>query len=222
MTSPEVGAAAKTGAALIVPIGSTEQHGAHLPVTVDAIIAEHCARALAQARPHQAVLAPTLPYGASGEHAAFAGTLSIGQAALEIVLVELCRSATDTFSKVLIVCGHGGNFETIGRALQTLRDESRDVDLWMCNSGGDAHAGHSETSIMRHIQPDHVQMSLAQVGNVQPIIELMPAMIAGGLSAVSANGVLGDPTHATPQAGAQLLTIMQARLLSAFDDWYAR
>ncbi|MEO6955204.1 MAG: mycofactocin biosynthesis peptidyl-dipeptidase MftE [Antricoccus sp.] len=221
MSSPEVGAAAATGAALIVPIGSTEQHGAHLPLTVDTTIAQFCAQTLTRARPAQTVLAPTLPYGASGEHAAFPGTLSIGQAALEIVVVELGRSATDTFSKVFIICGHGGNFETLRRALRTLRDESRNVGLWMCNSGGDAHAGHSETSIMRQIQPNHVQMSRAQLGNIRPVAELMPAMIAGGLSAVSANGVLGDPTGATAQVGAQLLAKMTTRMISAFDDWYA-
>lgn len=220
MTSPEVREAATTGAALVIPIGSTEQHGAHLPLAVDMAIAEHCAQLLARDRSAQVVLAPSLPYGSSGEHAGFAGTLSIGQQALELLLVELCRSATDTFAKIFLVCGHGGNVESLQGALRTLRNESRNVGLWMCSSGGDAHAGHSETSIMRQIHPDLVQMRFAEPGNQQPLGEILPAMIAGGIEAVSANGILGDPTRATAAVGAELLADMQSRMLDSFDRWY--
>ncbi len=62
------------------------------------------------------VVAPALAYGSAGEHAGFAGTLSIGQAALELVVVELVRSAGD-FAAVVLVCGHGGNAEPLGRAV---------------------------------------------------------------------------------------------------------
>jgi creatinine amidohydrolase len=73
---------------LAVPLGSTEQHGPHLPLSTDTDVAVALCRRLAAARP-DVLVAPSLPYGSSGEHAGFAGTLSIGQAALEHVLVEL-------------------------------------------------------------------------------------------------------------------------------------
>src|SRR5205807_5160572 len=81
---------------LVVPLGSTEQHGPHLPLSTDTDIAVALAERLAARRPH-VVVAPALPYGSSGEHAGFAGTLSIGQAALEHVVIELVRSA-DAFA----------------------------------------------------------------------------------------------------------------------------
>src|SRR5439155_14833326 len=72
---------------LVVPLGSTEQHGPHLPLGTDSAVAVALAERLASARP-DVVVAPALPYGSAGEHAAFPGTLSIGAAALELVVVE--------------------------------------------------------------------------------------------------------------------------------------
>src|SRR5213076_493597 len=93
-----------------------------------------------------AVVAPALPYGSSGEHAGFPGTLSIGQQALEVVLVELVRSTS--FPRVLLVNAHGGNLEPVCRAVATLRAEGRDVRAWGPSWDGDAHAGRAETSVL--------------------------------------------------------------------------
>lgn len=95
LTWPEVAASA-AGSILVVPLGSTEQHGPHLPLGADSDIAVALAGRLAAARPDM-LMAPLLPYGSAGEHAAFPGTLSIGATALELVLVELVRSA-DAFA----------------------------------------------------------------------------------------------------------------------------
>src|SRR5688500_15918427 len=122
-------AAERKAAVLVVPIGSTEQHGPHLPLSTDTDVALALALRVA-ARRADVVVAPALPYGASGEHAGFAGTLSMGQAALELVVVELARSATDSFGRVLLLSGHGGNAEPLTRAVRLLRSESRDVRLW--------------------------------------------------------------------------------------------
>ena len=94
---------------LLVPLGATEQHGPHLPLTTDTDIAVALAQRLAAALPDTVVVAPAVPYGSSGEHEGFAGTLSIGQAATEHLLVELGRSATRTWPRVMLVCAHGGN-----------------------------------------------------------------------------------------------------------------
>src|SRR3954469_9194874 len=93
---------------LVVGLGAHEQHGPHLPSDTDTVIASALCAGLAAER--KVRVAPTLPYGSSGEHAGFDGTLSIGQAALEQVLVELARSFD---GPVLFVCAHGGNAEPV-------------------------------------------------------------------------------------------------------------
>ena len=102
LSSPEAAHLADEGALLAVPVASTEQHGAHLPLSTDTDLAVALCARLAESRPG-VVVAPPLAYGASGEHEGFAGTISIGQEAVELVLVELCRSATLTFPRVLLV-----------------------------------------------------------------------------------------------------------------------
>ena len=97
-----------TDRVLVVPVGATEQHGPHLPLGTDTELAVAVAREAA-ARDDRLIVAPPVAYGSSGEHAGFAGTLSIGERATELLLVELCRSATATFRRVVLVCTHGGN-----------------------------------------------------------------------------------------------------------------
>ena len=107
---------------LVVPVGATEQHGPHLPLGTDTELAVAVALAAA-ARDHRLLVAPAVAYGSSGEHDGFAGTLSIGQDAIELLLIELCRSATSSFDRVVLVCTHGGNAAPMRRAIATLRAE---------------------------------------------------------------------------------------------------
>jgi creatinine amidohydrolase len=204
LTWPEVAECAARGAALLVPVGSTEQHGPHLPLSTDSDIAvEVCAR-VAQLVP-DVLIAPLVPYGSSGEHAGFAGTLSIGQAATELVLLELGRSAFDTFDRVLFVSAHGGNAEPVRRAVLRLRDEGRDVDVFAVQWDGDAHAGRTESSLQLAIDPARVLMAAAEPGDTRPLSVTMSIMQSGGVRAVSRNGVLGDPTGADAADGIALL-----------------
>lgn len=217
LSSPDI----DRSAILVLPLGSTEQHGPHLPVAVDALIATHLARALATARHDRVVLAPPMPYGSSGEHAGYAGTISIGQEALELMLIEFCRSATDTFAGVFIVNGHGGNLRPLARACELMRFESRQVLGWSASYAGDAHAGHAETSMMLCLHPEQVATERAAPGNTRPLPELMADLQRGGTRAVSPNGVLGDPTTATAADGARLFQTMTDALLADFDHWLA-
>lgn len=188
--------------ALIVPLGSTEQHGPHLPLDTDTRIASAVARVAAARLGGGWLLAPALSYGASGEHEGFAGTVSIGTEALRLLLVEFGRSACIWASRLVFVNGHGGNVEALAGAVGLLRAEGRDVAWSSCMvPGADAHAGHTETSVLLHISPEAVQIENVVPGNSAPLAELMPAMRAGGVAAVSAVGVLGDPTTATAVEG---------------------
>jgi mycofactocin system creatininase family protein len=220
LTSAEAGERAADGAFLVVPVASTEQHGPHLPLSTDTDLAVALCGRLARAWPG-AVIAPPLAYGSSGEHQDFPGTLSIGQDALELVLVELCRSATCTFPGVLLVSTHGGNAAVVRRAERRLRGESRDVRAWLASWRGDAHAGRTETSLQLALAPGRVRLDRAEPGNTRPVAELMPALLASSVRAVSANGVLGDPAGASAAEGDALLATLLADLLGTVRAWRA-
>jgi mycofactocin precursor peptide peptidase len=200
---------------LVVPVGATEQHGPHLPLSTDTDIAVALAERLADALGPQACVAPALAYGSSGEHAAFAGTLSIGREAVEHVLVELGRSASASFARVVLVSAHGGNAEPVARAVDRLRAEGRDVVALSPGLGGDAHAGRTETSMMLALHPERVRLEAAEAGETAPLASLMPALRERGVRAVSGNGVLGDPAGASAAEGRRLLDAATAELAAA-------
>ena len=191
---------------VLVPVGSTEQHGPHLPLETDTLIATAVARELAHVL--DGYVAPPISIGASGEHQGFPGVLSIGTAALRTVLVELVRSLSLWAGRVTLVNGHGGNLEAVTGAVDQLRTEGHGVDWVACAAGGDAHAGRTETSLLLHLAPWLVRSQHAQVGNTQPLKELMPALTTHGVMGVSSNGVLGDPTGASAAEGAALFQKM--------------
>src|SRR5829696_6443330 len=156
------------GALLVVPVGSTEQHGHHLPLGTDTAVACAVAEAAADIL-DGALLAPPLAYGASGEHEDFPGTISLGTEALTGLLVEYGRSACRWAGRVLLVNGNGGNLDALRAAGSLLRTEGRDVAWWPCGvPGGDAHAGRTETSLVLHVEPDWVLGEQAVAGDTTP------------------------------------------------------
>lgn len=214
LTSREVG----SGLLLAVPLGAIEQHGPHLPLDTDSRVAEWLAAGLAAGR-DDTVVAPAVAVGSSGEHAGFPGTLSIGQEALELMLVELVRSLGPEFAGTVFVCGHGGNRAPLHRAAARLREEGRRVLPWMARYPGDLHAGRSETSIMLALAPELVHGGAAEKGDTRPAAELIPLLESGGVRSVSPNGVLGDPTGASETEGRRLLTDLLDRLRSDVLAW---
>ena len=206
------------GTVLAVPLGATEQHGPHLPLSTDTDIAVALAAGLAGVRTG-VVVAPAVAYGSSGEHASFAGTLSIGQAAIELLLVELGRSASSTFPRTVFVCAHGGNREPLLRAERRLRGEGRDVRAFFPRWAGDAHAGRVETSLMLALHAGRVRLELAAAGAGAPLAVLLPRLIAHGVGEVSPNGVLGDPAGASAEDGRELLARAVGQLADVVDAW---
>ncbi|MEV8546488.1 mycofactocin biosynthesis peptidyl-dipeptidase MftE [Streptomyces sp. NPDC051572] len=218
LTWPAAGQAARAGAVLAVPLGSTEQHGPHLPLSTDTDIAVALCERLAVAR-DDVVIAPAVAYGSSGEHAGFPGTLSIGQAALELLVVELGRSAADTFDHLLLVSAHGGNAEAVTRAAQRLKEESRNVYVFMPGWDGDPHAGRPETSMLLALTPERVRMRHAVRGDTRPLARTWPLLRSGGVRAVSDCGILGDPTGADADEGLALLDRIAADLIHEVGAW---
>ena len=143
---------------LVLPLGSTEQHGPHLPLDTDTRIAVALADELA-ARRESILVAPALMYGASWEHVGFAGTLAISVDVLANVLVEIVRSAGPEIERVVFVNGHGGNSTALARAVEVLVGEGRPAQAWApIVRSGDAHAGRTETALLLAIDPEAVRV----------------------------------------------------------------
>jgi mycofactocin precursor peptide peptidase len=207
---------------IAIPVGSCEQHGPHLPLDTDTRVAVALAEGLAGSfDPGDVLIGPLLGVTSSGEHAGFPGTLSIGAEVLEQMIIELVRSA-DWSAGVVLVNGHGGNARPVQRATNKLLGEGRRVLAWWPQiRDGDAHAGETETSMMLAIAPTLVRLSRAEPGRSEPIAELIDEVRAGGVRAVSPNGILGDPRGATVNHGKSLLTRLIIDLVAAVDEWRA-
>ncbi len=202
---------------LVVPVGSLEQHGPHLPLDTDTRIAVAVARQACAGRAAVA-LAPAFCIGASGEHADFPGTLSIGTEALTTCLIELGRHASLHWPALLLVNGHGGNAAAVETAAGRLRYEGRAAHAWHAAlPGGDAHAGRFETSVMLALAPAAVHLEVAEPGEVRPISQIMPVLRERGVRAVSGNGVLGDPAGASAAEGERFLAQLTQRLAGTLD-----
>ncbi len=198
---------------VVIPIGSTEQHGPHLGLGTDTTIARAVADEIvrrARAAGIDAVATPTLPYGASGEHEGFAGTISMGTEALTLVLLEIGRSTSAWARRIVVVNGHGGNLDALRSAVPQLRGEHRDVSWLPTVPGpetppGDLHAGRTETSLMLWLDAATVRQDRAVAGDTRDPRVVVPELREHGVAAVSPTGVLGDPGGASRDEGRTLL-----------------
>lgn len=215
---------------VVLPLGSVEQHGPHLPIGSDTLVAKAITERVVQvlnasAEDHRAWwVGPEVGVGASGEHQDFPGTLSIGTEALTAVLVEIARSATSQGWRLIVVNGHGGNRDALVGAGAIWRKEGLDAVWVPCVPAPpepgdtnapvhDAHAGHTETSLLLHLYPDLVDMALATPGEASPLSQILPALQQKGVRALSPTGVLGDPTTATATWGEKYLEDMVVGVL---------
>jgi len=195
----------------IIPVGSIEQHGPHLPISTDADIVSHIAKQVAQR--NEFLLLPTIEYGVSHEHRPFFN-MSVSSRILERILIELCNSLSENnIRKVIILNGHHGNQNALKRIPEKISKTTRQrvfvYSYWRFMKRKFDHAGFVETSIMLAIS-NKVYMHKAEKGLVpenMPVNDLKRISKKANKSFISVtkNGVWGDPTTATARAGKTIL-----------------
>jgi len=219
-TSPEVRDEIAAGRDTVVfALGATEQHGPHLPLATDALIGDHLARLIASRL--DAFVGPTVRIGCSSHHLEFPGTLSVDDETFYGIVHGLVRSAErGGFARIVLIPTHGGNFAPLGAALERLEPGLRvrvsaltdvrvllaiaqtgDEEFGVPLSEGGLHAGEWETSLLMAARPDLVRLDRGEAGYTGDLDAALGAIFGEGVHAVAANGVIGDPTAASPEHG---------------------
>ena len=203
---------------VVVPFGSTEQHGRHLPVGTDAVLGDEIGWALADRL--GAFLAPTVRLGCSEHHLSFPGTISLSSETFRCIVSDVVASLSrHGFQRIVLLPTHGGNFQPLAEAyvklqsvdnvkvlaftdltglVETAFKSSKGSGVKPASSG--AHSGEWETSLMLALRPEQVKMDQAAEGFVGPLSEIMEKVF-DGIHNLDENGVLGDPRPATAAAG---------------------
>lgn len=223
-------------ALIVLPIGSTEQHGPHLPAGTDSIVVEHLARAAAAeaARTIPVIVAPTLPFGCSQHHLQFGATISITSETYYRLLMDVGRSlASSGFHRVFIVNGHGGNHDLAQLAARDLALETAlhvaSGSYWLIADEAPGpgrvpgHAGAFETSLMLEAAPGLVRTPLPShtVDTAATTAkQRYRTEFHGQWAAI--DGYSDDPRPATQGRGATYLANAVRQLASAFVDFYER
>lgn len=219
MSDPELRAAAKKSKRVIVPVGSMEQHGQHLPVSTDSLIAEHVAKKVAPLV--DAIVMPAVTYGVSFEHDPLFNA-SVQGATLASIVADICASlAKYGFSKIVVLNGHHGNID----ALQSLQDHIPDrasihvLHYWRSMKAELGHAGEAETSLVLAIAPELVDMKKAVPGTKKPKKTALGK--PGSFIRATGNGVWGDPRSASAEKGNRLLKEITKGLAKTITDLQA-
>lgn len=244
-TAGDVRAVAETdGSVAVVPVGSVEQHGEHLPVATDTILAESITQLgvdrVADDLP--VLVTPAVWTGNSPHHESFGGTISVGVHGLLDHLEGVAASVLDDgFDAVLFVNGHGGNRATVADAVSTVGaahdaqvlgvtyfelagpvvDEIRESD-----TGGMAHAGEFETSLLLHLYPDLVDedaidgepMAEPYDRAASDMFDEGPLAVYRSFEEYSASGAVGDPHLATAEKGERIAEYLGEELASLFRE----
>lgn len=232
LRAPEI-AELSPDAIAVLPVGSIEQHGPHLPLSTDLIVAETLARDAVTAfgDEHDLVLLPSLAYSKSNEHAWSAGTMWLSATTLLAVLDDLARClATTPVRRLVFLNGHGGNSALLQVASRDIRLAHGLRTFVMHPSvppdqGGSSpateygmgiHAGVQETSVLLHLRPDLVRLELGVRGVPEHLAGFERVRFGGAVSFgwlsddFGTDGTIGDPTGATAELGRKTYEAMVA------------
>ena len=197
----------------VIPVGSIEQHGPHLPISTDSDIVTQVSKLICQK--FNFILLPTINYGVSHEHFPFFN-LSISKTTLEKMLIDLCSSLVENNIKMIfIINGHHGNLDAIKNIDSKINGKKRKSKIfsfsyWHFMGREFDHAGFVETSLMLVISKE-VKMQFAKKGLVtegltKKEIKELGKMASKSFPKVTKNGIWGDPRKATKKEGQEILS----------------
>ncbi|WXG39957.1 MAG: creatininase family protein [Candidatus Freyarchaeum deiterrae] len=214
---------------VILPIGSTEQHGPHLPLGTDSIIAKRLSEAVATEL--KADILPVINYGVSFEHADFPGTVSIRPETLTQAVREICESLLKRYQSIVIINCHGGNTTTLRSlncektvfidffiVLKKIINEVRETKI-----GGVGHACEVETSLMLYLEPHLVRREKITEDIVKYVPQVDPQSeepLPDGWKTInfSKSGVIGDPTKATAEKGEKIFHLLVQKITETLKE----
>lgn len=221
-TSTSTSEAERTARVAVLPVGSLEQHGDHLPLSTDTIVA--CAVAERVATAYGLRLLPPITFSCSHEHAAWPGTVSLRASTLITLIEDIAGSlrASGT-EKLVIINGHGGNY-VLSNVVQEANtafprsmalfpgrgdwNAARSAAEMKSNSSEDMHGGELEVSILLHVAPDQVQDGY-QTDDHEATDR--PHLLTLGMEAYTTNGIIGRPSLATAEKGEVALDALTER-----------
>ena len=230
LTWPEVKEAAEKGKIPLVPVGSTEQHGPHLPLITDIFLAYTICVKAAEKDPEDLLVMPPICYGYSEHHMDFPGTISIRGDHLMDYVYDVCKSLSyHCFKRIIIANGHGGNTPFLDVVMRKLTNETSSIyamfpwwNLVLKEAsklresefpGGMAHSGELETSMMLYLKPEsvHFDRAVKDIGFQKSqfiwfdLMRKSPVRFSERFSRISKTGTIGDPTVATAEKGHRIL-----------------
>jgi creatinine amidohydrolase len=204
----------------IIPLGSLEQHGAHLPLSTDSIIAEYFARMVAEKI--GAFVMPVISYGVSFEHKPMFN-VSLRNSTLSTMICDACTSLAEMqIRQIIVVNGHHGNTGALQYISQELHNKiARNVNVhaihyWQMMRHEFDHAGEVETSLVLAIAPELVHMNRA-MPNSKKLSKSKAAYssitnVPGSFPKITGNGVWGNPRKATAAKGENLIKEITSNL----------
>jgi len=229
----------------VVPLGSLEQHGHHLPVFTDSLIVSHIAERVENLRSEAIVMLPVQWLGHSPHHRRF-GSVSLDLMPYVEMICGMCRSLVHIgVRKIFLLNGHGGNdipCKAAQRELKSEFEEMRDLyivyaaywnlaaarftEIRSSPAGGMGHACEMETSVLLAQNPDLVNMNLAKRGGPGPhmgyrvndMLQPLPFHMINEFDELSHNGVIGMPEHASAEKGAQFLEAAALAATALIDE----
>jgi creatinine amidohydrolase len=216
----------------VLPLGSTEYHGDHLPFGTDTLVAESLAEAVSQ-RVAGMLCLPTLPFGMSRHYASFPLSITLSTETQIHIIKEVIDSLNQQgLRRLLIINGHDGNLPAIEAATREYRADHSEMkiavlDAWWVTAaellpkgtfeawGGLGHAGEGETSIMLKVAPELVNLSRAR-GHIPNLPEHV--QVKWLFKEITPFGVTGDPTKATSEKGILMWNALVDHLVSFIED----
>jgi len=243
-TWPELGEAVKQQPVVVLPVGSVEDHGPHLPLDVDNFLIGCVCEEAARRLDGEILLLPPVPYGFEEHHMDFPGTIDIGIEHLLNFVLDITRSvARHGFRRILLADGHGSNMpilDLVARRTVLETEALCGAFIWPSlarkvienlreseQPGGMAHACELETSLYLYLDADRVQMAKAQKELGMPhsrfiwmdLMSASPVLMMDHWSRFSKSGVVGDPTLASREKGEKIYEAVVQGLIELIKEF---